>query len=213
VDSQELGQAFMQRVLPHLAADARESLVCAGPGSVWLRHRTLTLLSIAGPDVGVLPARLARKVDAELERLAERHGGVRDRFAAPAIVVFFADAADALRMALELQRITAVVKLRIGVDTAECVVAAAQVQGEMLVTLLGDTVGQAAQAARLAANGSVSVCASAYSRMRYAIEPETQDCLLAEEFDHDSQLAHVSITPAPPRAGSGSSTFAALGGL
>lgn len=210
-ESFDAGQAFIQRVAPALPHGSQEALRRAA-GSLWSRRRTLTLVSIASPDLAALPAHMLRRLESEVDSLTERHGGMRDRFAARGVVVFFSDASDAVRMALQLQRTATALRLRIGVDTAECLVVAAEVGREMLVTLVGPGAERAAGAAANATNGSIFVCPAAYALSRYAIETDTHDCLLAEEFEN-SQLAQVTITPAPARGSAHASTFAGLGTL
>jgi class 3 adenylate cyclase len=172
---------------------------------VQLERRTLTLLFIEHTK----PA-LGEALDAQLEWLAARHHGIRDRLAQAGALVFFADAVDCVRMAMALQRKVAPVRLRMGISTASCQIATFSRGGEAHATLLGAESELAARVAATASAGSILISPSTYALVRDAVHADSRDCLLAEELDtHHQPLA--SITATPTRTGDDLSTFAGLG--
>ena len=140
-----------------------------------------------------------------------RHGGVVDRFHDGAGVVFFDDPAACVRMAMELQRTASDLRLRIGVHTGICDIGTFRSDHETRCTLIGHETRLAAKVAATAAIGSIAVSPETYALVKDAIHTDAKGCLVMEEF-HDSDLAQVSLTPAPMKhAGQARSTFAGLG--
>ena len=175
---------------------------------VAMERRTLTLLYVDRPDA--TPVAECATLDLQLEWLAARHHGIRDRFAPDGALVFFDDAVEAMRMALALQRHSGPVRLRMGLATASCQLAGFSHAGEAYVTLLGAEDELAARVASAATGGSILISPSTYTLVRDAVHADSRDCLLAEELD-TMQQPLASITRPPQRGGMESSTFAGLG--
>ena len=172
---------------------------------VQLERRTLTLLYVERTRSVADEA-----LEMQLEWLAARHHGIRDRLAkADGALIFFADAVDCVRMAMALQRAAAPLRLRMGISTASCQVATFSRGGEAHATLLGAESELAARVAAAASSGSILISPSTYALVRDAVHADSQG-LLAEELDtHHQPLA--SITATPTRTGGDLSTFAGLG--
>lgn len=177
-----------------------------GETPVALERRTLTLLFVERPEN---PAG-AGDLEMQLEWLAARHHGVRDRLAHAGALVFFDNAVDCVRMAMALQHCTTQLRLRMGITTASCQVARFSRGGEAFATLLGAESELAARVAAGAGSGSILISPSTYTLVRDAVHAHSHDCLLAEELDtHHQPLASITATPA--RGGHDASTFAGLG--
>jgi hypothetical protein len=176
---------------------------------VTLERRTLTLLLVeSAPSHGGTPAPYSA-LELQLEWLAARHHGIRDRLAPAGALVFFDDAVAAVRMATALQR-AAPVRLRMGITTASCQLARFSRGGEAFATLLGAENELAARVAASASSGSILISPSTYALVREAVHADTHEGLLAEELDtHHQPLA--SITASPTRGCGETSTFAGLG--
>lgn len=195
-------EALTTRVAPHLPAQDWTGV------PVVTERRTLTLLYVDRPHAD--PADPAPVPELDLEWLAARHHGIRDRFTPHGALVFFDDAVQAVRMALALQRTAGELRLRMGVTTASCHVAGFSRDGDAYITLLGAEDELAARVAAAATGGSILISPSTYTLVRDAVQADTRDCLLAEELDTRQQPL-ASLTPAPPRGGEDCSTFAGLG--
>jgi len=169
-------------------------------------RKTLTLLFIdaGGPDG-------AAALEGVLAPLLPRYRGTRDGFAPQGVLVFFEHAALAVAMAMALQRAATQVRLRMGITTASCQLAWAQLDdGQETVTLLGAEAELAERVAASATSGSILISPSTYALVRDVVHADARDCLLAEEYD-PFHGPTASITPAPARGGVEASTFAGLG--
>lgn len=193
--------------LPHDHATA------AAPLPFSLERRTLTLLFVEHAGSASDPGGAAEALESQLEWLAARHHGIRDRLAhAGGALVFFEDALDGVRMAMALQNAAAPLRLRMGITTASCQVARFSRGGEAFATLLGAEGELVRQVAAGASSGSILISPSTYALVRDAVHEDSHHGLLAEELDtHHQALASITATPAP--AGSEPSTFAGLGTL
>lgn len=174
---------------------------------VWTERKTLTLLVVEQP----LPSDpAAGRFEDELEWLAARHHGIRDRFAPGGAMVFFDHATDCVAMALALQREAMPLRLRIGITTASCQLANFCCDGEAFVTLLGAEAELASRVAASASTGSILISPSTYALVRDAVHEGARDCVLAEEYD-TAYGSTACIMPTPERGGPDASTFAGLG--
>jgi class 3 adenylate cyclase len=149
-----------------------------------------TVLYAEGVDAGGMSERDRDRFAAEVQWLATRHRGTVELYLDGAAVVLFDEPAAGVRMAMDLQRSAAQLRLRMGVHTG--------------------TSTLAAQMAASASSGSIVVSPSTYALVREEIQTDTSGCLLMEEF-HDSDLAQVCLTPAPVSGEHVLSTFAGLG--
>lgn len=139
---------------------------------------------------------LARCHDGEVE-----HEGEWTTFA-------FADANEALAVALHLQRTTPR-RLRCALVTLECTVASADLGGRPGTRRLGgEHIPSEAQARRVPP-GTIHLCARTWERLEDGIEAHTRNALLATELDGDV-VTSAAITLPPPRQAA-LSTFAGLG--
>ena len=177
-----------------------------GESPIALERRTLTLLFVGRPETQAGTDEL----ELQLEWLAARHHGVRDRLAHSGSLVFFENAVDCVRMAMALQHGPTQLRHRMGTTTASCQVARSPRGGEAFATLLGAESDLAARVAAGAGSGSILISPSTYTLVRDTVHAHSHDCLLAEELDtHHQPLA--SITATPVRGGHDASTFAGLG--
>jgi adenylate cyclase len=149
---------------------------------------------------------------AEVEWLAVRHHGTVDRFVDGAAAVFFDEPGSCVRMAMDLQRSANELHLRMGIHTGICDIGTFRSGHEARCTLIGPETGLAAQVAATAATGSIAVSPETYALVKDEMQADAGGCLVMEEF-HDSDLAQVSLTPAPAPGGPALSTFAGLGRL
>lgn len=92
-----------------------------------------------------------------LERLAREHDGSVDAFAWGGSLVFFAQAAGAVRTAMALQNAVPERKLRMGVHHGDCLLARFRSAGVSHATLLGSEATQAAAVAGATDYGSVGL--------------------------------------------------------
>ena len=176
---------------------------------VWTERKTLTLLFVDTVAAGRDEPQRVQHFEGELEWLAARHHGLRDRFTPSGALVFFEQATQCVGMALALQRAASFLRLRMGVTTASCRLATFCHDGEAFVTLLGAEGDLAARVAASASAGSILISPSTYAVVRDAVHAGTRDCLLAEEYQPDGATA--TIMPTPARGGIEASTFAGLG--
>ncbi|TFY99179.1 hypothetical protein EZ313_21650 [Ramlibacter henchirensis] len=202
-----------ERPFDEPAAQAGEATAGESDGSspVALERRTLTLLFVEHLPVEMRTEVLDEELEMQLEWLAARHHGIRDRLApSGGASLFFDDAVDCVRMAMALQHSAAPLRLRMGISTASCQIARFSRGGEAFATLLGAEGELAARVAAGASAGSILISPSTYTLVRDAVHADSRDCLLAEELDtHHQPLA--SITATPTRPGGEFSTFAGLG--
>jgi hypothetical protein len=182
-----------------------------GPAADEIRfiEKPQTILYADRPG-SLLDARDRDSVAAEVEWLAMRHQGSVDHFSDNAAVVFFDDPAACVRMAMDLQLCASYLHLRMGLYTGLCEIAMFRCAGEQQLTLVGGEVPLAARLAATAATGSIALSPQTYALVQDDIETDAPGCLLMEEF-HDSDLAGVSLTPAPVKGEHALSTFAGLG--
>ncbi|KQT10672.1 hypothetical protein [Ramlibacter sp. Leaf400] len=185
----------------------------AGTQPFSMERRTLTLLFVEHTRSRSDPQGASEALEMQLEWLAARHHGIRDRLAqSGGALVFFDDAVDCVRMAMALQHGAAPLRLRMGITTASCQLARFSRGGEAFATLLGAESGLAAQVAAGASSGSILISPSTYALVRDAVHEDSHHGLLAEELDTQHQPL-ASITATPERGACGLSTFAGLGTL
>ena len=178
---------------------------------ITLERRTLTLLFVEHTPSPQDPQSSRDGLEMQLEWLAARHHGIRDRLSrSEGALVFFDDAADCVRMAMALQHAAAPLRLRMGISTSSCQVAQFSRGGEAFATLLGAESELAARVAAGASSGSILISPSTYALVRDAVHEDSRSCLLTEELDTQHQPL-ASITATPSRGGHEASTFAGLG--
>jgi class 3 adenylate cyclase len=210
-DDFHLYEALGRRVSGRLPTAAwRQLFTAQGGAGVRTERRTLTLLYVDRGEAEAAVALHGDALESELEWLAARHHGIRDRFSPAGALVFFDDAMSCVRMAMALQRATAPLRLRIGISTASCQIATFCSGGEAFTTLLGAEAELAAKVAGDASSGSILISPSTYALVRDAVHADSRDCLLAEEFD-GSCFSAATLMPTPTRGGPEASTFAGLG--
>ena len=205
-------EALSEKLARHLASAAWERLF-HGDGAAPIRferHR-MSILYAGAPGLDLGDDRNRDSLAAELEWLATRHNGIVDPFEDAAGVAFFTDPAACVRMAMDLQRSARDLHLRMGVHTGICDIGTFRSDAEWRCTLLGHETRLAAKVAATAATGSIAVSPETYALVRDVIHADAAGCLVMEEFQ-DSDLAQVSLTPAPVKRNEhGLSTFAGLG--
>lgn len=200
-------QALGERMARHLAPQAWDRLF-RGPDRETMSFDE-RLLTVLYTDTALLPGFGHRGHDAfvaQVDWLAARHGGHVDGFVFGAVVAFFDDPRNCIRMALDLQRVARELRLRIGVQTAAAAIATFRTGGVTRSALLGPATAQAACLAGAAAVGSIAVSRDTYGQVREELPRDTGGCLVTEEFD-GSDIAQACITPAPSEM----SSFAGLG--
>jgi CheY-like chemotaxis protein len=203
-------EALSEKLARHMTPQAwRRLFDGADTASIRFEQRQVTILYAETAGDGGIDERDRDHLAAEVEWLATRQGGRVDRFHDGAGVAFFDDPAACVRMAMELQRTASDLHLRIGVHTGICDIGTFRSEHETRCTLIGHETRLAAKVAATAATGSIAVSPETYALVKDEIHTDARGCLLMEEF-HDSDLAQVSLTPAP--APDAMSTFAGLGG-
>ncbi|HET8745125.1 MAG TPA: hypothetical protein VFM98_05950 [Ramlibacter sp.] len=146
---------------------------------------------------------------ASLRRLARRHEGTVDPCADEFAFVSFGNPQDALAMAVELQRLVARARLRVGLASGRCRMARCDAAGQAFLMLLGDERARVRTLTLHAAPGSVQLAPGAYEDLRDAIDSTLGSCIVMESFE-DDELHEVSLT-LPPDPMADLSTFAGLG--
>jgi class 3 adenylate cyclase len=150
----------------------------------------------------------AQRFDDELKWLAECHHGELQPTAAGTTVLSFQTPLPALRMAVDLLRVAATMRLRIGLISGPCTVAISSAT-HATALVVGDEPARAASVARGAAAGSILISAETYRSLADVFASEVCGCVVTEEY-WDAELAHAMITPAPT-AFAEMSSFAGLG--
>jgi len=183
-----------------------------GPAAQMIRfeRRIQTILFAETATRGSLGAREHGSFAAEVQWLAARHQGTVDRYTDAAAVVCFDDPGACVRMAMDLQRSANALHLRMGVHTGMTELGFFPEANDLGFTLICDEANRAAAVAQTAATGSIAVSPETYAMVREELGTDASGCLLMEEF-HDSDLAQVSLTPAPVPGETVLSTFAGLG--
>lgn len=183
----------------------------AESGTIRFEEKQQSVLYAEAPGVDFMSERDRDSLAAELEWLATRHRGHVDRFNDGAGVAFFDDPAACVRMAMDLQRGASDLRLRMGVHSGMCTIATFRSGLDWRSTLIGKETGLAAKVAATAATGSIAVSPETYALVKEEIHADANGCLVMEEF-HDTDLAQVSLTPAPVKNSEHAlSTFAGLG--
>jgi hypothetical protein len=207
-----LMDSLSEKLARHLSPERWNRVFDEGDAaSIRFEQRQLSILYAEVPGNGLDDECARESFHVDLDRLATRHEGCIDPFGEAAGVVFFADPASCVRMAMDLQRGSRNLHLRIGVHTGPCDIGTFRSSGDWNCTLVGDEPRQAAKVAATAAIGSIAISPATYGLVKHVIEADASGCLLMEEF-RDSDLEQVSLTPTPVRRGEhGLSTFAGLG--
>lgn len=190
----------------HAPLDTRHG---ASSSVISFEQRVVTLLYIDNPGMAGWSCADRESFAAELDWLASRHQGKVDRQRASGTVLFFDDAGCALQMALNLQRFTSDLRLRLGLHTAPAGIASFRVGSSVFWCVVGPAVLEAARVAASACGGSIVISPQAHALLRHQVR-EARDCLLTEEIDGE-HAATASLTPAPSRGETAASTFAGLG--
>ena len=176
-------------------------------GAMRLEHRQLTVLHVESPQI--LERASAARFHEELEWLCDCNLGQLEPSQPGTAVAVFQQPQTALLTAIALQRACSDLRLRIGLASGPCSVAVFDDDVRWPAIALGPSVEQAAACARHASEGSILVAPDTYRHLDAAIGEHAGECVLTEEF-YGSELARVSITPAPAPSAELSS-FAGLG--
>lgn len=156
-------EALSDKVLHQLpAAVWKELFLGAERDSIRFEQRHLTLVH-ADLSAGTRPS--GEAIDAfhqELQRLNSRHNGRLDPYQDGAALATFENPGAAVRMAIELQRATEQVALRIGVVSGVCTLAYFRVQGRLWCTPLGEQPERAAAVAATSSVGGIVISPEAY---------------------------------------------------
>ena len=149
-----------QRLAIHLSQEVWQRLFhgTGRPGIVFT-HAPLAVLFIESL-LGNAERRSEDTFYAALERLAREHDGTADAFAWGGSLLFFAQAGQAVRTALALQRAVPERKLRMGIHHGDCLLARFRSAGVSHATLLGAEATQAATVASATDYGSIGLSAS-----------------------------------------------------
>lgn len=139
--------------------------------------------------------------------LAARHDG-RVELCGAATLLSFADAEQALRVAMLLQHMSGQ-RLRIALSGATCDVACFHAEGAERRVALGAAVEAAARSLELATVGTIHVCGDTFRQLEAAIDRHAHQAVLSTEVQ-DGRVVAAEITLPPPRQAA-LSTFAGLG--
>ncbi|MEP6823244.1 MAG: response regulator [Ramlibacter sp.] len=203
-------EVLSERLSRHLSPDVWQRLFHgAGMETIAFRQKALTVLFIESGDLGGWTRFSHEGFMAEVRSVAGRRYGSVDEFGWGGTVVFFEDAGDAVRTALDLQRSAPELKLRMGIHTCGCELGTFRINGDSHCTLIGQETTAAAHVAATAAYGSIVISPDAYALVQELVQQDVEGCLLTEEFQ-DSDIATASLTPTSSM-GSAGSTFAGLG--
>lgn len=204
-------EALSEKLARQLPPDEWSRLF-RGPDLARIRfeEKVQTVLYAEGGHDGSWSERERDSFAAEVEWLAMRHQGMVDRFVHGAAVISFDEPGPCVRMAMDLQRSAAELRLRMGIHTGTCDIGIFRSGHQVCCTLLGPEVGQAARVAASAATGSIVISPQTYALAKDGIGVDAASCLVIEEF-HDSDLAQVCLMPTPVKGGPAMSTFAGLG--
>ena len=196
---------FSHQVRRHFPVVIWESLFLERTGQAHFGTAVRTLLCVECPASGPLTR---DGVLAALARLVRTHGGRLDPCSGDFAFVSFAEPAQALRVATELQRAAARARLRMGMLTARCNLARGQVLDCEIVMLLGEQRARAEALAARAAAGTVQMSPETYDALE-GMGDALGSYLVMAEFDGDV-LTEISLT-IPPDVSADVSTFAGLG--
>lgn len=204
-------EALSEKLSRHLAPDAWQRLFHGAElEAISFEQKKLTVLFAETTLLAKWGVYERDSFAAEVQWLATRYNGTVDNFVFGATVVLFDDPGACLRMAMDLQRSTSDLRLRMGVDMGLCDIGTFRSGGATHTTLVGAAIAQAAKVAALAATGSIVISAEAYALVQAELQADTQGWMLTEEF-HGTGLATAALTPTPYKGGPQASTFAGLG--
>jgi hypothetical protein len=172
-----------------------------------LEYRQLTVLHVESPHL--LERAPAARFREEFEWLCDCNLGQLEPGQRGTAVAVFQQPQAALLTAIALQRACGDLRLRIGLASGRCVVAVFEDDTQWPAIATGPSLEQAATCAGQASEGSILVEPDTYRKLDAAIIEHAGECVLTEEF-YGSELARVSITPAPAPSAELSS-FAGLG--
>lgn len=194
--------ALCERLLRHCDVDVWRQ-VFLGPAYQTIRFEVVPLTLVATDDP------LADISPNEGAELAARFGGHAEPSRVADLVLSFREAADALRAALVLQRLSGGRRVRTVLSTALCTVACFELEGRPCRMVVGREIEQAEAGVRLAAGGTIVVSAETYAVLGDGISEQVSDGLVTTEME-DETVTQASITLAP-HASAPMSTFAGLG--
>jgi adenylate cyclase len=203
--------SLSEKLARHLSPERWQTLFRgADAGTIRFMQKVQTVLYAEAGELRVWSDHERDSFTAEVEWLATRHHGVVDPFVDGAAAIFFDEPSHCIRMAMDLQRSASDLHLRMGVHTGICDVAGFRSGLETHCTFIGHEIWKAAKGAAAAATGSIVVSPETYALVKNDMESDSGSCLLMEEF-HNSDLARISLTPAPRPGNAAMSTFAGLG--
>ena len=156
-------EALSDKVLHQLPPAVWKGLFLGPEGdSIRFEQRHLTLVHA---DLSAAPADADAAIErfhGELQRLNGRHNGRLDPYQDGAALATFENPGAAVRMAIELQRSSEDLALRIGVVSGVCTLAYFRVQGRLWCTPLGEQPERAATVAATAATGGIVISPETY---------------------------------------------------
>lgn len=197
---------FSDRIRRHFPEGVWRSLFTERSGRAQFGSAERTLLCVECPSSGPFTR---EGMIASLTRLAKRHDGVVDPCADDFAFASFADPEAALRTAVDLQRLAARARLRMGLATGRCRVVRCIAAEHEFLMLLGDERARVEALTERAAPGTVQLAPQAYETLQGTISDGLGSCLVLAQFDADV-LTEVSLT-LPPDPSADVSTFAGLG--
>lgn len=197
---------FSGQVQRHFPESVWRSLFLDRTGTAQFGSATRTILCIECPQAGPITR---DGVLAATTRLARTHGGRIDPCVEGFVLVSFATTEAGVRLALALQRTTAVARLRMGVVTGRCQVARAHADGQEFLVLLGRERASAEKLAAGAPAGTIQMAPDAYEALGGYIDEALGSCVVMTEYEGED-LRDVTLT-VPPDGSAELSTFAGLG--
>jgi hypothetical protein len=169
----------------------------SGRDSIRFEQRHLTLVYVDA-EPRVAPAgSTTEKFYQELQRISARHQGRLDPYVEAAALVTFDDPGAAVRMAMELQRASGSIPLRIGVVSGVCTLAYFRAQDRLWCTPLGGQPARAAEVAASAAVGGIVIspeaCEPSEIRVRHAALPHGHGDFSESELDLSSLALDIAV--------------------
>ncbi len=172
--------------------------------SIRFEQKSLSVLHADACDYTAWAVRGHEGFGEDVERLAHLHGGTIDAFVDQSTVVFFEDAVSCVKMAMELQRCTADMRLRMGIHTGIFDLSTFGSDGLVDCTLIGPETGLAAKVAAAASSGGIVLSPETVAAIGYPVHVDGAGHLIALD-----NLQYPTVNRWRDRAGASTSSMKA----
>lgn len=193
-DEALLLEALSDKVLHQLPpAVWKELFLGAGRDSIQFEHRELTLLHADAAVPAGQPGSVTERFYHELQRINARHGGRLDPYVDAAALITFEEPGAAVRMAMELQRASEGVALRVGVVSGVCTLAFFRAQGRLWCTPLGRLPARAAEVAATAIVGGIVISPESFAPGEIRIRHQDFEATRPDFLDSERDLSSLAL--------------------